>query len=169
MTASAYLKCPTWLYHPALARAGRIFDGSPERPIPHPGGDWVSSPADLPDAAEAGNDAEAALTARQLATELGDANHKLTEDKAGAIARAEAAEASNGELKVLLSGEKEAHAATEAKLDEARNEVVVLAEKVKELAADADQVPALQQALATANADNAALTAKLEAVDKAKK
>lgn len=87
---AAYLKTRLFLYHETLAPTGRLFEGSNDVPVPHPGDGWQDSPEGFePQAAPS---VDIVLAATGEAAELAIENERLTEQLADAIRRAVAAE-----------------------------------------------------------------------------
>ena len=161
---AAYLKAPTILYHPTLARDGRIFQGDAERPIPHPGEGWVDSPADLPTEGPE-IDADAVVAANAAAKTATDKVASLEAQVKDGIARAEAAEEEIGKIRVALNAERNDHAGTKARLEAASGTIIGLQERLKEMESLPTEVSTLKEALAKAQADVARLSAQLAKFD----
>ena len=166
---AAYLKAPTILYHASLAPEGKLFQGSAERPLPHPGEGWQDNRAGFPEAAGGKPATVSADTLVSLQGELVEAKDKierLTEEKADAIARAEAAEAALSGDADKLSAEKADHARTRAELEAARADVRVQHDRIAGLEAEAQKVPGLTEQLAAAQRTIADLNNQLAAKSK---
>lgn len=140
-----YIKAPTFLFHKTLAPRGRIFQGSAERPIPHPGEGWVDTPFPAGEADEASKSAvDAALKADAELKLAWDEIAGLREQLSDMRARAESAEASVEGAKGDLAKEQAAHRATKAKLEELSGENDRLHVKIEDQAKQLAELPELQ-------------------------
>ncbi len=165
-----YLRSPTWLYHKQLAAEGKLFQGSADKPVPHPGHGWTDSPAS--DGETAPVTAETIVAANASRDEAQTANAALTNRLSDASRAVEAAEGLIQEGKAALAAEQTAHAKTKGLLETADAELAAARRELETLAAvraEADKVPGLTEQLQQAQAANAELSEKLDALKPAKK
>lgn len=161
---SAYLKASTCLYHPQLAPEGRIFHGSDEKPVPHPGKGWVDTPAAF-DGETVAPTADDVVAASAAAIEAGDKVTALQAEVEDLTKRAAGAEEELETSKTALSQEQEAHAATKAELATATADFRKVDAEVADLRTEAEKVPGLTSDLATVTAHRDELQNALAAFD----
>lgn len=159
-----YLKSPTWLYHKQLAPEGKLFVGSADKPLPHPGEGWNDSPASENESAPV--TAETVVAANAGRDEAQASNEALTNRLSDANRAVEAAEGVIRGHKAALDAEKADHAKTRALLETADAELAAARRELGTLAAvkaEADKVPGLTEQLQQAQAAASELSERLDA------